>query len=555
MKVLLVVSLLVSMTTALKCYEKAAVAVPADDAKQEWGDGEYKECDAAILKCYNTTWSVGGAAMIKYGCGDEDMCTDVNTDKRKKRDASSETEGCTATTANVTPQTFDEGEVTLACEEGYTADNADDSNVLRYCYNGMAWLSYQYAGEEEGDYEALSCSINGELWYTVTYEAATETRPIVEVAGVVVSATTNKFLKSADSLVVTVSCMYGNYEEDTDDAGTAWPTTLAADLDMSDLKPCKVSDGYALVEVPALLEDNGNTGTFTVKDTSDTLGTLPFALSDSEDSELELTCEDLYILKNSDVAGDPVTADQPLPLVYDPTTDPTAFYLANDTDRTALEDDSYSCILDTTAAVIPDIPGDRHFRLCTTEDCDVEIEAGTAVGTDLYVVCKAGYTPPDADAVWAEESHILLTLDKNADPAKLTYANGEDTVDWAAETIEACVVEEMAGCPMSTLADLHLALFDPTDLDTAIADTSVDKDHGEKVVVKCNAVGYLPGYTNDVALHTYMCNSGSWGTIYATCDEYTDCTTTTCEENACNSSTRMFAGLSLVVAFLISLII
>ena len=34
MKVLLVVSLLVSMTTALKCYEKAAVAVPADDAKQ-----------------------------------------------------------------------------------------------------------------------------------------------------------------------------------------------------------------------------------------------------------------------------------------------------------------------------------------------------------------------------------------------------------------------------------------------------------------------------------------------------------------------------------------
>jgi len=185
----------------------------------------------------------------------------------------------------------------------------------------------------------------------------------------------------------------------------------------------------------------------------------------------------------------------------------------------------------------------------------VEIEAGTAVSTDLYVVCNAGYTPPEDNAAWGTESHILLTFDDALDPAKLTYLNNSDTIDWVNEDIEACVVEEMAGCPMSTLADLHLALFDPDDLDTAIADTSVDKDHGEKVVVKCNAVGYLPGYDGDVALHTYMCNSGSWGTIYATCDEYTDCTTTTCEENACNSSTRMVAGLSLVVAFLISLII
>jgi len=545
MKVLLLVTVLVTMTTALKCFEKEAVAVPADGAKQEWVKAEYVDCEAAVTVCHNTTWSRDGADMIQYGCGVDDMCESVNS--RKKR---SETGGCTISGENITPATFDEGLQELECATGYTG-NGDATNKLRYCYNGVAWKSYQYAGEALGVYSDFVCgSKEADLWWTVDYTAASETVPVVTVDGQIVTETT-EYLKSP-ALVVSVTCLYDGYTASANN----WPSdTHDADVAIADLTVCAVDTGFALVDPPVVIADVADGQSQVTATVTDTSGVLPQGLSEADDTNVDLTCEKgaLYNPANE--------SEEAVELVYGSPdgSDTMAWYLRSDTEKATelsqetLDADYELCFLDPSRAILAVVPeASLNQRLCADEDCTNGKMDPTAVDANHYVVCEEGYSPPENDADWGDLAYVLLTFTAVEDASTLQFGS----TDWSESALAACVEDDAvveAGCLPSVLTDLHLSLYD-TDGTTEITETS-EMAHGETVVAKCDGVGYQPGFLEEVELHTYQCNAGSWGTIYTICAEFTDCTTVTCAENACNSSTGMFAGLSLLVGLLFFLTI
>lgn len=489
---------LVASTVALKCFTMNDDAVETEVT-----------CSDSETVCYSGSYKRGGTVKKVSGCGNSTVCEDVNeaVASRKKRAVV----GCDAGRNTVMLET--EGMNTLECIANYMpAFSYSDDEKARYCYNGVAWKKYEYEGSVAPDgFKVFSC--NNDDWITVTFSTTSGNADLTAVVTMDGQVQTGNTLKVPTGTVLSVSCQFSTLTMAAEDEVTVTGATTIAECELGDQSKTPPLGDLVIMMFSGDVVEHPNYGTF------------------ADGSIFTLSCPADYFLTPIDAA---VTL----------------------TSGTWSDTANYDCVNPTTYKV-PAIPADRFQELWSESVEGNKLEVNAELSSNSYLRCVEGYEPSTDAAPWGGEIFVMLTFAQGAaqiaetnaaTAAMLTY--GQSATEWEPETIASCTPTVVAE-KTCTVADLGTGMAKyGANTTTPQAEGEVDAD--VVVVVKCEQDGFKQEYTDTVELMSYKCNgaTGSFGTVYALCLEYTDCETETCATDGCNSSSALFSLLCLVIPLL-----
>jgi len=492
---------LVASAVAFTCFNNAS-------------DTPTKEtCADLTTTCHFGNYTRGGAMVYVQGCGDDTLCVGVNeAEQRKKRNV----EVVMSCSAGENMVELTEGPNTLDCLPNYEPvdDTCSDDEKMRYCYNGVAWKKHEYEGVVAPvGYKTFACEQVVADWFLVTVSTTVgDLRSVVKMDGVEMTAS----FKVVANTALVVSCQFDGLDrpENADEAVTA----------AVEFTDCTMEDGKGKTPLlGALVEIKDDTGTLVAAE-QDYI-TLP-----SITTAYTLTCPENYF---ASPLQQPLSYNVDEPAAWEPVSP------------------DYSCVNPTTF-MVPDV-SDSFQEFWSEETAGNMLAVEDGVTDDVYLRCAEGYEAPTGDEVWLTNEYVMLTFvegatevaETAATAAKLTF--GTSPTDWGTTPITACtkIVVDAVQC---TVADLgaDMKTYEGTAPATPLADPV---DGGTKVIVKCEEPGFkLEG----VPLMQYQCDgtTGKFGTVYATCEEYSACNIENCTGETCNSGSALFSLLCLVVPLL-----